>query len=71
MKRRTLALAGSIAALSLVGAPIAVAASGIHHGANVSRTDRSLDVRGAKHVDKSPDRSRSVDRSSKDSRLDR
>lgn len=74
MKRRTLAIAGSVAALSLVGAPIAAAASAPHSGAKAkveSRTDRSVDVRGSSHADKSLDKTSKTDRSSTDSKLDR
>ncbi len=50
MKARNLAIAGSIAALSFAAAP------------STARVDRSRDVRGVRHVDRTPDRT-SADRS--------
>jgi hypothetical protein len=60
--KRNLAVAGSIAALSLAAVPIAAAAGTPHHKANeVSRVDRSRDKRGDR-ADRSRD-VKSVDRS--------
>jgi hypothetical protein len=60
--KRTIAVAGSIAALSLAAVPIASAATAPHHKANeVTRVDRSRDKR-AKSLDRSRD-VKSVDRS--------
>ena len=74
MNRRTLAIAGSVAALSFAAAPVAASAASPHHSTKaklVSRTDRSLDQRGTSHVDKSVDRISKADRSSAERRLDR
>ena len=55
MRSRTIAIAGSIAALAFVATPIAAVAATTHQsGAQASRVDRSRDVR---HVDRTPDRS--------------
>lgn len=59
MKSRTMAIAASIAALSFAAAPVAAFAASSQHGSTTqSRVDRSRDASGARHVDKSPDRSR-------------
>jgi hypothetical protein len=59
MKSRTIAIAGSIAALSLAATPVAAFAASTHHGSTTqSRVDRSRDASGVRHVDRSPDRSR-------------
>ena len=60
MKSRTIAIAGSVAALAFAAAPItAVAATKAHHRpATESRLDRSRDASGVRHVDKSPDSSK-------------
>lgn len=62
MKSRTIAIAGSIAALTFAAAPItALAATNTHQRpAAQSRLDRSRDASGVRHVDKSPDK-RSAD----------
>ena len=71
MKRRTLAVAGSIAALSVAAAPVAAVASSTHQGAKTeARTDRSRDLSGTRHVDRSPDRVTGADRSSPDNSRD-
>jgi hypothetical protein len=63
MRSRTIAIAGSIAALSFAAVPIAQAASTTHHpAATAARVDGSRDARGVRHVDKSPDKT-SADRS--------
>jgi hypothetical protein len=63
MRSRTIAIAGSIAALAFAAAPIAAVAATTHQsGAQASRVDRSRDVR---HVDRTPVRS------SMDGRADR
>ena len=57
LKSRTIAIAGSIAALSLAAGPVAAVAATTHHGtATPARTDRSLDSRDARHVDRTRDR---------------
>ena len=64
MRSRTIAIAGSIAALAFAATPIAAVAATTHQsGAQTSRVDRSRDVR---HIDRTPDRSSmdgSMDRS--------
>jgi hypothetical protein len=58
MRSRTIAIAGSIAALAFAATPVAAVAATTHHaGAQTTRTDRSLDVRDMRHVDRGPDRS--------------
>lgn len=57
MRSRTIAIVSSIAALSFVAAPaVAVAATATHSGDRSAQLDRSRDVRGVRHVDKTPDR---------------
>ena len=57
LNSRKLAIAGSIAALSIAAAPIAaVAATTQHSTTSAVRTDRSLDSRDLRHADKTPDR---------------
>jgi Ni/Co efflux regulator RcnB len=68
MQTKTLAIAGSIAALSFAAAPVAQAASTPHHKTVSSRVDRSRDASGVRHVDKSRDSSR--DKSSGDTSRD-
>lgn len=67
MRSRTIAIAGSIAALAFAATPVAaVAATGHHTGASPAHVDRSRDKRGMRHVDRTPDRNssdRSADRS--------
>ena len=63
MKSRTIAIAGSIAALAFAATPVAAIAATTHHAAPVTRTDRSRDSREVRHNDRTPDKS-SVDRSS-------
>jgi hypothetical protein len=57
MKSRTIAIAGSVAALAFAAAPVsAFAASHAHHRpVTESRLDHSRDVNGVRHTDKSPD----------------
>jgi hypothetical protein len=66
MRSRTIAIAGSIAALSFAAVPIAQAASSTHYPATTAaRVDHSRDAARAHHVDKTPDKTnadRSVDR---------
>jgi hypothetical protein len=58
MRSRTIAIAGSIAALSFAAAPIAAVAATPHHSAAATaRADRSRDASGVRHVDKTPDKS--------------
>ena len=56
-KPRTIALAGSIAALSFAAVPVAQAATTHHAPARSARVDASRDAQGVKHVDRTPDRS--------------
>jgi hypothetical protein len=67
MRSRTIAIAGSIAALAFAATPVAaVAATTQHSGARAIRVDRSRDIRDVRHIDRSPDRSgadHSADRS--------
>ena len=59
MSPRKLAIAGSIAALSLTAVPIAQAASTPHHKSAIEvRLDRSRDPAGLRHADKARDVSR-------------
>jgi hypothetical protein len=63
MKSRTIAIAGSIAALAFAAAPIAAVAATAHPGGtSTTRVDASRDMRGARHIDRTPDK-RSADRS--------
>ena len=56
MKSRTIAVAGSIAALAFASAPVtAIAATHSHH--KPATLDRSRDASGVRHVDKSVDKS--------------
>jgi Ni/Co efflux regulator RcnB len=74
MKSRTIAIVGSIAAMSFVAAPIAQAASSAHHPATTpARIDRSLDARDARHVDKTPEKTtdRSRDKTPEKTSVDR
>ena len=64
MRSRTLAIVGSIAALTFAATPVAAVAATIHHDTPAVRTDRSRDIRGVIHLDRTPDRGgadRSVD----------
>ena len=60
MKSRTIAVAGSIAALTFAAAPAgAIAAPPAHHRpATESRVDRGRDANGIRHADKSADNSK-------------
>ena len=66
MRSRSIAIAGSIAALSFAAVPIAQAAPTTQHPATTTaRVDRSRDAGGVRHIDRTPDRTsadRSVDR---------
>ena len=68
MRSRTIAIAGSVAALAFAAAPAAaLAASPSHHDpGKTERVDRSRDASGVRHVDK-----KSVDKNGVDSRGDR
>jgi len=59
MKSRTIAIAGSIAALTFAAAPVtAIAASKApQRPATQTRLDHSRDATGVRHLDKSPDKS--------------
>jgi hypothetical protein len=67
MSPRKIAIAGSIAALSLAAVPFAQAASMPHHNQSLeSRLDRSRDPAGSHHADRTQDAprdTRSVDTS--------
>jgi Ni/Co efflux regulator RcnB len=57
MRSRTIAIISSIAALSFVAAPAAaIAATAGNSPASIAQQDRSRDVRGVQHRDKTPDR---------------
>ena len=60
MTSKTIAIAGSIAALAFAAAPVtAVAASKSHHKpATAWQLDRSRDARGVRHTDKVADDSK-------------
>jgi hypothetical protein len=62
MKPRTIAIAGSIAALSFAAAPLAQAAASHKTPAIETRVDRSRDASGVRHLDRSPDKA-SIDAS--------
>ena len=62
MRSRNIAILGSIGALAFAASPVAAIAATAHPGAPASQGDRSRDVRGVHHVDRTPDR-HSVDRS--------
>lgn len=68
MKSRTIAVAGSIAALAFAAAPVtAIAATQAHHRPPTqSQLDRSRDASGARHTDKSPDNSKDRAENSRD-----
>jgi hypothetical protein len=64
MKTRTIAIAGSIAALAFAATPVAAVAATTHHGGTSTvRVDTSRDLRGVRHLDRTPDKSSSTDRS--------
>jgi hypothetical protein len=67
-RSRTIAIAGSIAALTFAATPVAALAATSHHdGAQAARLDPSRDARGSRHLDRTVDRAhpdRSTDRSS-------
>jgi hypothetical protein len=70
MRSRTIAIAASIAGLSVAASPIAAVAATKHHNTpSAARIDRSLDSRDVRHVDKTRDSS--PETRSVDSRLDR
>jgi hypothetical protein len=67
LKSRTIAIAGSIAALSFAAVPIAQAATPHHTPSRAERVDRSRDARGVRHHDRTPDRaSRDISRDIRD-----
>ena len=56
MRSRTIAIAGSIAALAFAAAPVAaIAATTQPSGTHAARVDRSRDVRDVRHIDRTPD----------------
>ena len=57
MRSRKIAIVGSIAALTFAATPVAAVAATTHHGTPTVRTDRSLDTRDVRHVDRTPDKS--------------
>jgi hypothetical protein len=62
MPSRTIAIAGSIAAIVFAATPVAAVAATTHHPASAATIDRSRDSRDVPHVDRTPDRG-SLDRS--------
>ncbi|HLJ03398.1 MAG TPA: hypothetical protein VKT31_08155 [Solirubrobacteraceae bacterium] len=62
MRKKTIAIAGSIAALSLAATPVAAIAATSHAKPHTKpsagQVDRSRDTRGVRHVDRTPDHSR-------------
>ena len=56
MRSRKIAIVGSIAALTFAATPVAAVAATTHHSTPTVRTDRSLDTRDVRHVDRTPDR---------------
>ena len=63
MRSRKFAILGSIAALTFAATPVAAVAATTHHSdAQAVRVDRSRDIRGVRHADRTPDRA-SADRS--------
>lgn len=56
MRSKTIAIAGSIAALSFAAAPVAAVAATHHSHAPAARVDSSRDKSGVRHVDRTPDR---------------
>lgn len=70
MKSRTIAIAGSIAALTFASAPVTAFAApkAPHRPATVteSRLDRSKDASGVRHADKSADKSKDRGEDSRD-----
>jgi hypothetical protein len=68
--KRTIAIAGSLAALMLAAAPVTAfaTASANHRPATESSVDHSRDVSGVRHVDKSPDKSKDPGDKSRDLR---
>jgi hypothetical protein len=69
MSARKLAIAGSVAALSLAAVPIAQAASTPHHKPAIqSRVDRSRDPAGLRHANKARDASRDTNSTSRNMR---
>jgi hypothetical protein len=71
MKSRTLAIAGSIAALTFAAAPVtAIASPAGHNRAAESQLDRSRDATGTRHVDKTSDKSKDRAENSTDNSRD-
>jgi hypothetical protein len=70
MKSRTIAIAGSIAALTFAGAPVTASAAtkAPHRPATESKLDRSRDASGVRHSDRSPDSSKDRADNSRDVR---
>jgi hypothetical protein len=66
LKSKTVAIAGSIAALSFAAAPIAQAATAHHAPSRAVRVDASRDAKGVRHLDRTPDRNDRPDPTSKD-----
>jgi hypothetical protein len=57
VRSRTIAIAGSIAALSLVAAPVAAVAATTHHPSTAARVNSLRDASGVRHVDRTLDKS--------------
>ena len=62
MRSRKIAILGSIGALAFAATPVAAVAATTQHGPSATHSDRSRDIHGVRHVDRTPDR-HSVDRS--------
>jgi hypothetical protein len=56
MQSRTIAIAGSIAALAFAATPVAAVAATTHHPTSAASTDRSRDIRDVRHADRTPDK---------------
>jgi Ni/Co efflux regulator RcnB len=64
MRSKTIAIVGSIAALTFAATPVAAVAATTHHGTPAAHTDRSRDAHGVRDAGRTPDRGkadRSVD----------
>lgn len=71
MKSRTIAIVGSIAALTFAAAPLSAVAATKHHNTKPpARVDRSRDLREVRHADKSPDAKSGADSRSADTSRD-
>jgi hypothetical protein len=63
MRSRTIAIAGSIAAMSFAAVPVAAVAATTHHSSSSSaRVDRPRGLTEVRHTDRTPDRTGTADR---------